>query len=77
MGQHTVKLRLRRSTCAADVIAIYTRKLDLGAQVLSSENNSWQPPVYGRPRSKHAVSEGSLASAEDKTPEVTLCIALS
>jgi len=77
VGQHTVKLRLRRIRCAADIDAIYARKWDLGAQGLSGKNNSWQPPVDGRLRTEHEVSEGSLALADDKRPEATLLIGLS
>jgi len=64
-------------TGAADIDAIYARKWDLGAHEPSGENDSWQPPDYGRSRPKHAVSEGTLASGEDKRPEATLLIGLS
>ena len=45
--------------------------------MLSGENNSWQPLVYGSSRPKHAVSEGLLALADDMRPEATMLIGLS
>jgi len=53
---------------------MYAGKWDLGAHALSRENNSWQLPVYGRSRPKHAVSVGLLALAEDERPDATLLI---
>ena len=43
----------------------------------SGENTLWHSPVYGSPRPKEAVSEGSMTLAEDKRPEANLLIGLS
>ena len=49
---------------------------NLEAHMLSGENTLRLSPVYGWSRPKHAVSEGLMALAEDKRPEVTLLIGL-
>jgi len=74
-GQYIVKLRLRRITCAADVMQ-YATKRDLQAYAQSGENNLRHSPVYGRSRPKHAVSERSMTLAEDKRLEANRLIEL-
>ena len=68
VGQHTVKLRLHRITCAADVTQDATKR-DLLAHALSAGNTLWHSSVYRRLRPKQVVSEGLMALAWDKWPE--------
>ena len=75
-GHHTVKLHLRRITCAADVMQNASTR-DLQGHALSDVNTFWHSPVYGRSRLTHAVSERLLTLAQVKRPEATGVIGLS
>ena len=75
-GQHTVKLQLRRITCAADDNQ-NARKWDLQPMHTSDRNNCATPWFTEVPEPKHGVSGDILALAEDKRPEATLLIGVS
>ena len=76
VGQHTVKLYLRRITCAADNKQIASMR-DLEAYALGGGNMLPHCPVYWRSRPKRPVSEGITTLAEDRRPEANLFIGLS
>jgi hypothetical protein len=54
----------------------YASTRDLEAHTLGSENTLQHYTIYWRFRSYHAVSEGSMTSADDKRPEANQLIEL-
>jgi hypothetical protein len=67
VGQHIVKLQLRRITCAA-VDMHNASTWDLHPHTQSVGIRCGTPRSMEEPRPKHAVTEGLLAFAEDKRP---------
>jgi len=71
-----VKLRLGRTTCAADITPEVSNR-DRQAHALSGGNTMQHFLVYGTSSPKHTVSEAFMTLAEDKWPNATLLIGLS